>query len=524
MKAGARIKGAILCLLALVLVPLLAACGGSPNANTNANGPVDLNVWISPAVPEVGPPPADWETYKIIKQKLNINLKLTLLPIGDDGTTKMNAAASANDLPDLFQVTDQASFRQWVNLGLVGPIDGLLPLMPQRTKDRYSDPTLLKLGTINGKPYILQESTPLTKRAGLFIRKDWLDKLGLKAPTTLDEFLNVAKAFTFNDPDGNKKNDTYGYGAAVNTAGTGLGFGFIYGAYGLPGPWNYNTPGKLSLSVRDPGYLQGTQFLKQLQDAKVIDPDWTTIKYNDFRARWKQGKYGMFVDDFAATLHKANYEAFDKNFPDGELVPLNPPKGPDGKSAMGTFVNVGVGLAVSQKAVSGGKSQAIAKFLEWVNSGEGYYQVGFGKEGVNYKLDAQGNISDKDVPVPTSSHEAAPYVQMRWLAYKGTSAELNFRYPAYQTQKGRPMDPMQGYRQIAAMPWQDVTRSQLIPPASNQADINRYINEHLVQFITGQKPLTTESWNTFVKGLDALNVAEWEAAAEKALKDQGLLS
>ncbi|MBP3962852.1 extracellular solute-binding protein [Paenibacillus lignilyticus] len=42
------------------------------------------------------------------------------------------------------------------------------------------------------------------------VRKDWLDKLGLKEPKTLDEYYNVLKAFKEKDPDGNGKNDTYG--------------------------------------------------------------------------------------------------------------------------------------------------------------------------------------------------------------------------------------------------------------------------------------------------------------------------
>ncbi|MRA94216.1 extracellular solute-binding protein, partial [Bacillus thuringiensis] len=49
-------------------------------------------------------------------------------------------------------------------------------------------------------------------RAGLVIRKDWLDNLGLDVPTTMDELYEVAKQFTENDPDGNGVDDTVGFG------------------------------------------------------------------------------------------------------------------------------------------------------------------------------------------------------------------------------------------------------------------------------------------------------------------------
>src|SRR5205085_1615698 len=101
-------------------------------------------------------------------------------------------------------------FFKFVDQGLIAPVETLLPMMPQRTKDRYSDPDLSKLVTVGGKAYGLQEpaTAQLYKRLSLVVRQDWLDKLGLKAPTTLDEFYDVAKAFTEKDPDGNGKNDT----------------------------------------------------------------------------------------------------------------------------------------------------------------------------------------------------------------------------------------------------------------------------------------------------------------------------
>ncbi len=44
-----------------------------------------------------------------------------------------------------------------------------------------------------------------------YIRKDWLDKLGLDIPRNWDQLLTVMRAFTFNDPDGNEVQDTFGY-------------------------------------------------------------------------------------------------------------------------------------------------------------------------------------------------------------------------------------------------------------------------------------------------------------------------
>ncbi|GHO50698.1 extracellular solute-binding protein [Ktedonospora formicarum] len=511
-------------LLTLLLSPLVAACSWG---NSTSNGPVDLTLWTVPSAGEVGNPPPDWFLTKTVREKLNINLKVTFLPYGDDGDNKMNAAAAANGLPDFFQVpANNNIFLQWVRQGLIAPVDSLFPLMPGRTKDRYSDPQMQKIATMNGKPYVLQEKAGLNKRQTLFIRKDWLDKLGLKEPKTLDDFFNVAKAFTQRDPDGNGKNDTYGFAATINTSAPELGSGWrmFFGAYGLPDVWNFNTPGKASLSLRDPGYLQAVEFLRKLSDNKLIDPAWPTLNTNDFRAGWKQqGKYGIISEDFCAAICQANYQAFDTNYPNGVWQPLAPPQGPNGQSYMGTFTNVGLRIAVSKKALDAGKGPAIAKFLEWTNTGEGYYLTAFGQEGVHYKFDAQGNVTGEGVPVPFYSHEAAPLNQIRALVYKNTTAELKARYNSFKTKNGRTIDPIEIYQTIGTFPWRDQTGGFVIQPAPNQADINRYVDENLVQFITGQKALNDGSWQTFITGLDGLSVSDWETKANQDLKAGGFL-
>lgn len=62
----------------------------------------------------------------------------------------------------------------------------------------------------DGRIYGIPKPDALSGRYVQFVRKDWLDKLGLPVPRTLDELFDTAKAFASSDPDGNGKNDTYG--------------------------------------------------------------------------------------------------------------------------------------------------------------------------------------------------------------------------------------------------------------------------------------------------------------------------
>ncbi|MFR6331699.1 MAG: extracellular solute-binding protein [Eisenbergiella sp.] len=83
--------------------------------------------------------------------------------------------------------------------------------MPDRLKEIYDKyPQTFYPVIKDGKTYGIACTPFLTEGQVMIIRQDWLDKLGLKAPTTLDEFEEVIRAFTEQDPDGNGKKDTYG--------------------------------------------------------------------------------------------------------------------------------------------------------------------------------------------------------------------------------------------------------------------------------------------------------------------------
>ncbi len=540
-------------LLALMLIAILAsACApaATPTAEPTAAVPpteaptveptavpepteipiTDIELWAGGRVSEAGPPPDDWVAYDIIRESAKVNLKLVLLPsTQQDQDTKINAAAASNSLPDLFMVNRDVWYKL-VQAGLVAKVDDLLPLMPVRTAGHYSDPDRNKLVTIDGAMYGLPDPGALPQTDGLVIRKDWLDKLGLQSPKTLDEVMTVLKAFTFNDPDGNGQNDTYGFcayieGTGLANMGLGTRFEWVYGAYGVAGVWNLSSADAVALNARNPNYMKATQFIKQMNDEKVIDPDWPTLKKDEFRARWKQGKCGMMHENFAALANKSNYKDFDENFPDGEWIVMDAPKGPDGQSSMGVVAKTARIYAVSQKAIDEGKGPAIARLLEWMASDEGYYLLGFGVKDVNYKLDENGFITTEGLEDANkwTSKEAQPLTQLANMVYIFSDVEMQARYVAYKTKNGRDMDPKAYYAAFLKQPYTQATGQSIINPPANAADFTRFYSENIVQFVLGQKPLDETTWSEFIAGLDSLGAKELEASAKETLLKAGFV-
>ena len=263
----------VLALVALLSMSLFA--NGTAENKVQSDKPVTITMWYNAAVTEAGPLPDDWVGFKIIKDELNIDLKLSVLPSNvSDQDVKIQAAGAGNNLPDIFKVS-RPVLENLVKQGLVAELDDdFYKAMPNRTAKYYSDPDTMNNASINGKNYGM--SVPLSTKAneGLVIRKDWLDNLGLSVPTTLEELREVMKAFTFNDPDGNGKNDTYGYGAFVESNSLLKGYPGsrlypLMGAFNVAGLWSMSSS-TLGLNVFRPEFYDIMVYIKSICDEGLI--------------------------------------------------------------------------------------------------------------------------------------------------------------------------------------------------------------------------------------------------------------
>ncbi len=492
--------------------------------------PVDLDFWAFGTVTEAGPPPDDWPAYQIIRDKLGINLKLVLQPSAPtDQDAKISVAAAANALPDFFAV-NRDIFIKLAKQGLLAPTDKMFAMMPERTKAHYFSPLRNKLVKINGVSYGLADLGAMEKVEGVVIRKDWLDKLGLKVPKTLDELLAVAKAFTENDPEGNGVKDTYGFGSIIESTGiinAGLGrrFDYLMGAFGVPGVFNLDSAASFDYQYKNPNFRKGLEFVRKINEEKLIDPDWPTLKKDDFRARWKQGKFGIMWEQFAALHQLANYKDFDNLFPNGEWLPIMPPTGPEGQSSNGVgLMNFRI-LAVSAKAAKAGKMEAVARLLEWMTTDEGYYLLGFGVEGVNYKRDAKGFVVTTGLPPEQAyTHKSkAPLTQLRTMVFVNNEVELAARYVTYKSNNGKIINPLATWDFFKNSPYTEGTALSLIDPPSNANDFKRFYDENIVSFALGQKPLNDKTWSDFEKGMDRLGAPAYLKTQKAKLVEAGLL-
>lgn len=125
------------------------------------------------------------------------------------------------------------------------------------------------------------------------IRVDWLENLGLEMPTTMDELLEVARAFTFNDPDGNGADDTYAFSSAGSGTSVGGDLSNLQMGFGGHITFYLTEDGEVSHPLLDGNYKEYLDFISAVVNEGLIDPDWYTQAWNDRKPNVYGGKFGI---------------------------------------------------------------------------------------------------------------------------------------------------------------------------------------------------------------------------------------
>lgn len=189
------------------------------------------------------------------EEKLGIKINTTLLG-GDSSNynTKLRLALTGSEeLPDVLPVYDTQIINDLIESGRAKAIDeDIDKYMPDRLKEVYNNyPETFYPVTKDGKTYGIANSPVLEDTQIMIIRQDWLNNLGLEAPTNMEEFETVIKAFTDNDPDGNGKKDTYGFsysGEGIYSTGWVADPVMLFSANTgkmIPGSWQEDENGEL---------------------------------------------------------------------------------------------------------------------------------------------------------------------------------------------------------------------------------------------------------------------------------------
>ena len=203
---------------------------------------------------------------------------------GDAYTQKQNAAIASGEIPDLMEV-NMTQYYTLVKSGLIADLtDELLEGDHPSLQSLYAmgDNLALDTLTIDGKIYgIPQVSMNFDGSPIIWIRKDWMEKLGLDEPKSYADLENIALAFMESDLDGNGKDDTYGI-AALSSFDASYGGGgnlcdlFLNVGGAAPGLWQKQEDGTVIYGSLMDGAKDALVLLNDWYQKGIIPSDFAT--------------------------------------------------------------------------------------------------------------------------------------------------------------------------------------------------------------------------------------------------------
>ncbi|GAA3399676.1 extracellular solute-binding protein [Paenibacillus hodogayensis] len=247
----------------------------------------------------------DWSRY--YENRLGIKLNYKWTGSGVSYVHKWNVAIASDDLADLM-VLPPSQFEQ---LAREGRLENMQPYF-----DKYAFPALKELyasdggklyraGRINQIQYgiprpisSMGDGSPL-----LFVRMDWLDRLALPEPKTMQDMFEIMEAFTVRDPDGNGAADTYGLAVHKDLYGSMGLEGFFNGYHAYPGLWVDDGTGRLVYGSIQPEMKPALAKLRELYASGRLDPEFGVKTFAKESELLVSGKLGLMFGTMGAPLY-----------------------------------------------------------------------------------------------------------------------------------------------------------------------------------------------------------------------------
>ncbi|HOJ09824.1 MAG TPA: extracellular solute-binding protein [Clostridiales bacterium] len=315
-----------------------------------------------------------------LNKKFNIKIKILTCPY-EAWVEKYNIYVTSGDVPDLSVTTGPGTmnFNAWAKQGIYLELTDLYSKHCPNIQKHISN-DIIEAHRINGGLYGIPK--PSLSDTTAAIRADWLEKLNLSMPKTLDDLYSVLKAFMENDPDGNNKNDTYGL-CSEDTLNT---IDFIFGAFGCHCPPNIATNwvpdgnGKLTSNLLEPGMKDAIKYVTKLYRDKILDQEWMLTKSQAYVDKIHTGKVGVTKVAFQTMIAETETK-IKANDPACKLEILEGVTGPEGKYARPMQKGFYMVSSISNKAKNPVK---ILQFLDYLMSTEGDKLIRYGVEGITY--------------------------------------------------------------------------------------------------------------------------------------------
>jgi putative aldouronate transport system substrate-binding protein len=333
----------------------------------------------------------DWIQEKLLREE---NIAVTFVAVSRwDEVPSLNNLMAAGNAPDICVTYDGNLIANYRDLGgLYDMQPNIERLMPDLKKFLGPDPSL------PGKDLIYRNQDIETKKVfsiparrtnvalnGVFIRKDWLDKLGLGLPKTTQEFYDAMLAFKEKDPGGVGREKVMPFTLLSNfhMGPDNIPDSFVDPDITAKDRWINEVAGRHYLW---PGYKEGIRFLNKMYNAGLINRDFPlNTAAQDLERDVKSGLAGCYMRDWDHAYRDSPgiYQDLKKNIPSAELVPIDPFTNSRGISTKQAYDPAGVNFIIPAFSKN---PEAAMRYVNWLSRNENTRFLQIGPEGVTHDI------------------------------------------------------------------------------------------------------------------------------------------
>lgn len=340
---------------------------------------------------------------KQLEALTNTDLQITMLPLKDIDK-RLPVLLTGDDFPDVIQTVGGASSAAMagtVEAGLFMPLDDLLREYAPRLLARIPREAWQET-SYHGKIYGIPAWLDNPSRRGTYIRTDLLKKTGLPAPKTVDDFLNVLRAFKklgVENPYQMRENFKYA--------------DIVFGAYDVLGYQFELQNGEVVPKFFDEKrMMQALSVYKTMLDEGLIAKNFATVSISEYSRNINSGKSGIWTANAAGLLEFRTKVR--ESVPGAEVDVIPSPMGPGGSKGYGLYSSV-INSYFINKHVSKEKAVGIVRFFDWMLTDEAERYFSFGIPGDTYTIE-NGNIKYR-FPQNREQQDEQGFRELLWLTH-----------------------------------------------------------------------------------------------------------
>ena len=448
------------------------------------------------------------------------HIKINWIPVSrwEEGTI-LSTRLAGGTAPDICMTYGTDLVQQYIDMGGIMPLDDLLAEYGQELTAFLGD-EVLQYGQYDvgdGKEqYYLPARRIVVATQSMFIRKDWLEKLGIESPVTLEDWENYWHLVKTTDLNGNGTNDEIPFSSYDMTGLRNFctAFGCLDDFYTDP-----DDGGKVHYGPIDPKYKKAVTWMHDMYEKGYIDPEIITMDYASFVPKLAQNAVASFYGPLGGMLAAQN-ATMPASFPGFHVEATVPPKG---DAQIHSYIDQEPrAIAAAAITASCKNVDRVVALLDYMYSEEGTRLINMGIEGTHYTMqNGKPIFTDYVMKNPDG---LSPKNAIGTFTFAQSSGPFILSQDEVTQLDDESVNRA---KQDCIIPFLEESKKYVIPGSTSfsseddavrravMADVDTYVDEMIIKFVSGREPLS--NWDTYVEKVNGMGIAEVVDIYQKTL-------